>query len=219
MIKVTFYKNIQKYSGTSEHYFNVEDFSSLLNGLREIFPKLARLFKEDCIALTYNKGNLIPNSWVLRDIIPEDVKEINLVPQIQGGGGKFGKIALGIALTAFAATAFGGFGGSAGFGLDFGSGIGGLIGKQILGVGINLILSGLLQEELKPPQPLQSSDANQRRNNDIFDGLVNTLATNTPVNLNYGEIRVSGQLISGYVKTINHGRDDIIQVGDYFSNA
>ena len=85
MIKVTFYKNIQKYSGTSEHYFNVEDFSSLLNGLREIFPKLARLFKEDCIALTYNKGNLIPNSWVLRDIIPEDVKEINLAAAFEDG--------------------------------------------------------------------------------------------------------------------------------------
>ena len=88
--------------------------------------------------------------------------------------------------------------------------------KLLLGIGANLLLSSLFQP--KPPKLSQTKapDAGARRNNDAFDGFVNTTSIGTPVFLNYGLGRISGQFISGYVKTVNHGKNDLIEVGSYF---
>ena len=47
--------------------------------------------------------------------------------------------------------------------------------------------------------------------------IVNTINSGTPIPLIYGLHRVAGQLISGYLDTVDHGKDDTITVQSRFS--
>ena len=60
-----------------------------------------------------------------------------------------------------------------------------------------------------------TGDGGPRRNNDAFGGLVNTTTTGVPLALHYGYSRVGGQFISGYLKTIDHQKNDVISVSNY----
>jgi predicted phage tail protein len=48
----------------------------------------------------------------------------------------------------------------------------------------------------------KTKTAESSRDNDMFGSLVNTTSSGIPIPINYGLVRVAGQLISGYVKTI-----------------
>ena len=50
------------------------------------------------------------------------------------------------------------------------------------------------------------------RQNDMFGSLTNSTASGTPVPLNYGLMRVAGQLISGYVLSVGHGKTQNLNV-------
>jgi predicted phage tail protein len=81
-------------------------------------------------------------------------------------------------------------------------------------MGIGLVLSGLMQMLMKPPEMKGPSDTAQRRNNDMFDALDNTTDPSTSIPLIYGMPRVAGQMLSGHVETISHGESDTIYVID-----
>ena len=53
--------------------------------------------------------------------------------------------------------------------------------------------------------------------NNLFNGLTNTTSSNNNVPIIYGQMRSAGQLVSGYVKTTNHGKGDLIQVSEQFA--
>jgi predicted phage tail protein len=65
-------------------------------------------------------------------------------------------------------------------------------------------------------QDIKQTDQNVR-SNDMFGGLQNTISSSTPIPLIYGMHRVPGQLISGYLDTVDHGRDDNITVESRFA--
>lgn len=95
--------------------------------------------------------------------------------------------------------------------------LGGLVSAGgLLKMGIGLVLSGLMQLLMKPPEMKGPSDTAQRRNNDMFDALDNSTDPNTSIPLIYGMPRVAGQLLSGHVETVNHGESDTIYVTDLF---
>jgi len=42
-------------------------------------------------------------------------------------------------------------------------------------------------------------------------------SSNNNVPIIYGQVRSAGQLVSGYIKTTNHGKGDLIQVSEQFA--
>jgi predicted phage tail protein len=62
---------------------------------------------------------------------------------------------------------------------------------------------------------MDSADSGDRRNNDAFDSQINTIHPNQSISLNYGMLRVAGQIISADVNSISHEKTDVISVAAY----
>lgn len=129
-----------------------------------------------------------------------DREVIRIAPVVQGAGGNFGRIVLGIGL--MWAT-----GGLAGIGLSGFSGLAGLTGMAGLAVsvagniGLALVLGGIAGILAPTPkaQSLPERPANTPSYN--FDGAVNTVAQGNPVPLAYGHLIVGSQVISSGLVT------------------
>jgi predicted phage tail protein len=134
-----------------------------------------------------------------------------VVPAIIGGGGKrtttlLAVAALGVATGGFGLAAGGAGGAAAGGAFSFGS------FASTLGVNIGLALVTSL---FTKREKIKETDQNIREN-DMFGGLQNTVNSGTPIPLVYGMHRVAGQLISGYLDTVDHGKSDTITVASRF---
>ncbi len=222
MINIHFHKSLQKYTGLVSHKLEVATYSNLKGALIHLFPKLGSVIhliengnnQEKFITMSHNKKDLVPNSWMIKDTISNEITDLWILPGIAGSGDdSTTNIILGVVLIAIAiilpilAPAVGA------------SLLGGALINAALGIGINLVLGGILELLMgRPDDTGQTVDENQRKDNDLFAGLQNTIDTGTPVQLNYGMIRVSGHFISGFIDTVEHGRDDTVNVQDtYFS--
>tara|TARA_Y100000114_G_scaffold149669_1_gene164116 strand:- start:899 stop:1567 length:669 start_codon:yes stop_codon:yes gene_type:complete len=170
----------------------------------------------------------------MRRIKDDDV--LYLVPGITGGGGKRGGLFAAIALVGIAAATGGlglaaggvGAGGTAAAvntstaaGVASASGGGGLFStfsalpgfaKSILG---NMALALVSSIFTKKPKPMETDTST--RENGMFGSLTNTAQSGTPIPLVYGHFRVAGQFLSGYIESEQHGKNDIVNVGDKFS--
>ena len=177
-----------------------------------------------------NFKTLNPNDFTLKKVKDDEV--IYVAPCITGGGGKRGFfLMLAIAVVApyaigLAAGAGGGFAATYGAGMTSigtafsgmttalgGSGLGASFARSIIG---NLALSLISSIFTKKPKAQEQVDSSTR-GSDMFGSLQNTTQGGTPVALVYGQTRVAGQFISGYLSTQSHGRSDTIRVGDQFS--
>jgi len=166
-----------------------------------------------------------------------------VTPAIVGGGGKTGRNLLKFA--AIAAAVYVGYGAFTGTGIGgslFGTsaaGAGGgaslmgtaadaqFMGAQAAGaasgglsmgatIGLNVglaLVTSLFTQRDKPRETDQSI-----RSNDMFGSLQNTIDSGVPIPLIYGLHRVTGQLISGYLDTVDHGKDDVITVSSRFNS-
>ena len=171
----------------------------------------------------------------MRRVKDDDV--LYLVPGITGGGGKRGGLFAAIALIGVAA-ATGGFGlaaapgaalpasaaavnTSTAAGVAAASGGGGLFSaftslpgfaKSIIG---NMALALVSSIFTSKPKPMETDTST--RENGMFGSLTNTSESGTPIPLVYGHFRVAGQFLSGYIESEQHGKNDIVNVGDKFS--
>lgn len=138
----------------------------------------------------------------------------HVVPAIIGGGGKRTGTMLAIAALGIATGGFGLLGSAPAAAAGGSAGLlgGGL--AQTLGVNIGLALVTSL---FTKREKIKEVDQNIRQN-DMFGGLQNTINSGTPIPLIYGMHRVAGQLISGYLDTVDHGKDDTITVQSRFSS-
>jgi predicted phage tail protein len=228
LIKLNFHPSLHKMTGVKHHTFDVANLASIKDALIVLFPKLRsyihlimnRSLKENLCLVTMDGSTLNKHDYYISKIRH---KELILSPIIEGSGGKIGAIlgiVIGIALIATGvgiamAPAASGIG-TAGFGA---SALGGLTtAGGLVKMGISLALAAIMQMMMKPPAPptTSTSSSRARRNNDMFDALENSTDTNTSVQLIYGEVRVSGQMVSGHVETITHGQADTIYVSDLF---
>jgi len=140
---------------------------------------------------------------------------IHIVPAIVGGGGKRGIIAILAAAAFFFALPVALAASSAGAGLGAAAvaGIGSIpgaiaaLGPVMSNIVVNIGLA--LVAALFAPK---AQKAESTRENDAFGSLVNSTNSGTPVALHYGLVRVAGQLISGYISTVNHGRNEEVNV-------
>lgn len=227
-ITIYFHKTIQKLTNTPSAIFDIEDYMGLSLAIQSVFPEIKAhfttfinnmdFFTDTLILVEKKERRIITDKEFLKNSIDKNLNEFYLVPSICGGGGNGrSDFILGAVIAAFAFFAFPALAGantSGGYYAAFNSlsGVGAFAAQTLLGIGLNLMISSLMQLLTPSPIPDQESD---RRNNDAFEGLTNTIGSNQSIPLNYGQIRVAGQLVSGYVKTIDHGESDIIEVEDY----
>ena len=83
-------------------------------------------------------------------------------------------------------------------------------------IGINAGLALVTSLFTERPNDIKQTDQNIR-SNDMFGSLQNTIDSGVPIPLIYGMHRVTGQLISGYLDTVDHGKEDIITVASRFT--
>jgi predicted phage tail protein len=211
-------------TGVKAHTFAVDSLSDIKDALSVLFPKIRKYIRQiSAGTLRENLSLVTPEGKILnrQDYYANKIenRELTLVPIIAGAGRVIG-IILGIILIGAAlflggaplALGGAGFSGSA-------TALGGLVSAGgLLKMGIGLVLSGLMQLLMKPPDMKGPSDTAQRRNNDMFDALDNSTDPNTSIPLIYGMPRVSGQMLSGHVETISHGESDTIYVADLIYN-
>lgn len=154
---------------------------------------------------------------------------IYLAPVIVGGGGKKGGLLALVAVGALAfatgglslgATAAAGSTTAAAGTAAAGAGSGGLFASfsampgfaqsLFMNVGMSLI-SSLFTKKKKPADTDTST-----RQAGAFGSLTNSTQSGTPIALHYGQVRVAGQMLSGYIDSDDHGKNDVIRVDGKF---
>tara|TARA_Y100000296_G_scaffold79724_1_gene104127 strand:- start:332 stop:1090 length:759 start_codon:yes stop_codon:yes gene_type:complete len=244
VVTLKFHPTVQKYTnGVKEHTVSVNDFVDIRNCLESLFPLLGIHIKriraganrrENLALVNKDKRVIQQEDYFLNRLNKEDT-EFYVVPLFIGGGGSggMGMIVLGVALVALvvftggtavavAAPMAGGMGIGAGVvaGSTLGTIAGMGIGSMLMSLGVNLIISGVMTMMMKPPklavEGAQTTDAESRSENKIFQGLQNTTNSNVPVPMIYGRTRIGGQFVSGEIRTIEHGRNEFIRVSALF---
>ena len=235
MITLVIHQNATKYfKDEKELKVEVKDYYSLMSFLVNSFPKFAEFVKQ-------NKNKLTTDFFILNEnkkrVDLADVqanKKLNdevyyLVPSILGGGGKGGGIAMVVVGIALIAVAFymapaivGAMGPTMGMGTTaFTVGSMGVSFSQIAMFGAKLALQGIMAMVQTGPKSNSNNrtftDDGSRTENNLFTGLTSTVNSGVPVGMRYGMTRIGGHLVSGYIKTFNHGKNDLIKVSEQFA--
>ena len=208
---------------------NCRDYYDLLSFLVNSFPNFINLLKKikheptvDFFILDKNKKRINLNDIQANKKLKDDV--YYLVPSIVGGGrGGFIQIAIGIAIIAiawYAAPAIGGVWASASMGMQTAI-IGSFTYMNLAMAGASMILGGVMSMMQSTPNQQAAKrslkDDGTRTENSLFVSTMNTVHNGAPIGITYGMTRVGGQYISGYIKTVNHGKGDVISVSESFT--
>ena len=185
------------------------------NGIFLSFAEFTASSKSDDVLCCPSVKIITDEDLYIKKVKHNDV--FYMVPAIVGGGGKRTTTLLAVAALGFATGGFGLIGGGAATSTTatasaglFGGGF-----AQTLGMNIGLALvTSLFTKREKIKEVDQSI-----RENDMFGGLQNTTNSGTPIPLIYGMHRAAGQLISGYLDTIDHGKSDTITVASRFDET
>jgi predicted phage tail protein len=216
IISIKPHSSIQKFFRGTDLRVDIASYSDLLYYLHSMHPDFITYIKvqtqnglqEVFSFLDKNLREITKDDMYMRR--PKDGDVIYIVPSIVGGGGKRGALAL-IAAAAFifflpailASAGVMGVAGASGATLGTAAAVanigilGSTLGAVTSSVGLSLAMMGITMLFMPKQQQAETS-----RDNDMFGSLVNTTNSGTPIPLNYGLVRVSGQLISGYIKTI-----------------
>lgn len=221
IISIKPHSTLQKFFRGTDLKAEVNSYADILDYLQSIHPDFIVYIKkqaeielqETFVFLDKNLRELTKDEMFIRRAKEGDI--IYIVPAIVGGGGKrgiFAMLAMAALLIAMpyllptlaGTTLIGATATTAAV----------TIGTLATTVGINLALMGVSM--LLMPKA-GSGAAESSRDNDAFGSLVNTTTSGMPIALNYGLVRVAGQLVSGYVKTMESDKDDIITLKDVTS--
>lgn len=234
-VTIHFHSLLQPYTKNLDKIeLEVDDLHSISFAINTYFPELIKLYLHDrnfvetapadFLLILDKDKKMLSESRLLRNALKPTDTDFYILPCICGSGGGKGGILLGalILATAFfalpAIAGTGAVGSLSGFtGALEAGGLVGFLGKAVVGIGLNLVLGGILALINKPPELNNRETDLDNRQNDAFGPLANTTDSSNLVSLNYGEIRISGQLLSGFIKTIDHGKEDIVSVNDQFS--
>jgi predicted phage tail protein len=234
LIKIKPHSALVQFFTEEELYVDINSYTDIPRYLDSMQPAFFNYVKEQ-------KSNLIEEGYVLLDknlkeltyddLLIRAVREgdvIHIVPAVFGGGGKRGGLLAVAALFAMfvffpvGAGALGGLGGGAAGATATAAGKtaaaaasgaagGGLfsnlppfLSNILVNVGLSM-LSALFTKK-------QDDADSASRQNDMFGSLQNSTSSDTPVALHYGQVRVAGQLVSGYIQTINHARNETVTV-------
>lgn len=225
LVTIKPHSSFSKYFSATEYVADFKTYYDIifyLNAMHRRFINYLRIqraqkIEESFVFLDKNLKIINPNELKFKHARDGDV--IHIVPAVVGGGGKRGGIlaALAIAMFVFipiaAGAAAAGAAAPVGASVAAAGGAGGTVASTLgsmSGFLQNLVVNiGLaLLSSLFATKP---SEENTRQN-DMFGSLTNSTASGTPVPLNYGLMRVAGQLISGYVLSVGHGKTQNLNV-------
>jgi predicted phage tail protein len=217
LIKVKPHSGFKKFFTQSEYQVDITSYQDLLyylNSMHKPFINYLRQQKlnnleEGFVFLDKNLKSVNMDEMMLRRAREGDV--IHIVPAIIGGGGKRGGLFAILAFAAFlvflpavaGSGIFGSAAATAAGGATTATSLGAVgsilkaspfLSNIVTNVGLALLSSIFMSN------PKQEST----RENNMFGSLTNSVDSGTPIPLNYGHVRVAGQLISGYINSVNH---------------
>ena len=152
---------------------------------------------------------------------PKEGSVVYISPVVFGGGGRRGTLIAAVALAVVGGYAMGGGFTPDGFtfaklGANFGAtvpdtgtflgNLGARLPSMMLSIAGNLALSFI-----------QSLFVSRRQEINMFGSLQNTTQSGTPVALNYGNMRVGGQFLSGYILSQQHAQNDSPSIASIFN--
>lgn len=225
LVTIKPHSSFSKYFSATEYVADFKTYYDILfylNAMHRRFINYLRVqraqkIEESFVFLDKNLKIINPNELKFKHARDGDV--IHIVPAVVGGGGKRGGILAALAVAMFVFIPMAAGAAAAGAAAPIGAtvagagGVGGSIASALGGMGgflQNLVVNiGLaLLSSLFATKP---SEENTRQN-DMFGSLTNSTASGTPVPLNYGMMRIAGQLISGYVLSVGHGKTQNLNV-------
>jgi len=244
LAKIKIHSTLRHLFDKREYNVDIHCYEHVASYLENIHPRFGEYasgikageIDENYSYLDENLNVLTKESMALKKLKADSV--VYVVPCISGGGGKRGflmfaiMIGIGFATGGLSfgvtASASGGMGGLAAAegGAVLGAGGGGFFSsmsaslaampsfaKSIIG---NLAMSLLGSIFTKKPKAQDQVDSSTR-GSDMFGSLQNSTQSGTPIPLVYGQMRVAGQFISGYLNTTEHGQDTIVNVSEQFN--
>jgi predicted phage tail protein len=172
---------------------------------------------EGYVFLDKNLKEITPDALFIKRVKENDI--MHIVPAVTGGGGKRGVLlaimaaaaifTMGASLAASAAATTAATGAATVGASGISAGTMATIAGTMQNIAVNIGLAALSALFAKGPVKQETA-----RENGLFGGLSNTTNSGTPIALHYGMVRAAGQLISGYIETVNHGKNAIISVND-----
>lgn len=236
MIKLKIHSTLQHLTDASDYNLAVTNPREVLSFLSNSQPRFSEYLSQIKTEETDESISFVDSNYKLISTDAFELKRfkenetVHVVPLVAGGGGKRGFLifaifaAVAVATGGLAAPAVaGGVEGGAVLGAKGGGFSLGSIGKFFSGmpsiarslltnVGLS-ILSSVFTKKPKPQDQVDSSS----RGSDMFGSLQNTTTSGTSIPLVYGQSRVAGQFISGYLNTVKHGRNDVVNVSEQFN--
>ena len=166
---------------------------------------------------------------------PKEGSVVYISPVVFGGGGRRGTLIAAVALAVVGGYAMGGGVTTDGFtfaklAANFGTtvpetgsflgNLGARLPSMMLSIAGNLALSFIQSLFVSRPKGKDvevSKDSGSRQENNMFGSLQNTTQSGTPVALNYGNMRVGGQFLSGYILSQQHAQNDSPSIASIFN--
>lgn len=232
LIKIKPHSSFSSLFLDKEYSIDVTKYIDVVFYLNSLHPRFINYIRqqhankgeESYVFLDKNLKIINVDEMAMRKAKENDV--IHIVPAVIGGGGKRGGLlavlAIAAVFIALPAIAVGTAAASAGAGLGaaMSAGIGSIGAAGSVGAGLSMVANSTLLTNLVINIGLalltsmftSKPKEENTRQNDMFGSLTNSTASGVPISLNYGMVRVGGQLISGYVDTTKHGRTVKIDV-------
>jgi predicted phage tail protein len=233
LINLKIHSAYSKFFDNNVYTFEAIIASDIIRYLKGVHPKFSKYITQVASGEATEPFCLLDNNLKIinRDMI--DIKHFNdgdtihLVPAIAGGDGKRIRNALlviaaiyllsqGVPVDPMTGVAAGAEG-AGGYTAVQGAGAAtkGLSTMQMIGlqVGLSMVVSMLTKS---PAMRESKQTESTTRDNGMFGSLSNSTTSGTPIALIYGQHRVAGQFLSGYVTSITHGSGDPISIGAQF---
>ena len=223
---VKVHSSLHKYFDQTEFRADFNTYYDLIPYLSAMHPRFNHYMRmvnwgesEEGFAFLDKDLNVVTEEELHVRRVHED-DTIYLTPVIVGGGGKKGNMLAAIAVVGLAlafppaapaltqaapaaAPAAGGLFSSF-------AAMPGFAQSLFMNIGMSLI-SSLFTKKKKPADTDTST-----RQAGAFGSLTNSTQSGTPIALHYGQVRVAGQMLSGYIDSDDHGKNDVIRVEDKF---
>jgi predicted phage tail protein len=240
LINLKVHSAYNKFFDQKVYSFDAYVASDVIDYLKGVHPKFAKYMvevnsdeaNESFSLLDKDLKQITADMLLIKHF--KDGETVHLVPTISGAGGKASKmfavfaiVAFGMATGGAGFAALGGVGGGVGASASAAGG-GGFLGTMLgggggamgwlgrIGLNIGMSIIGRMFQKSPAAKQQQKTTESSVRDNGMFGSLTNSSSSGTPIALIYGEHRVSGQFLSGYISSISHGSGDPISVGGQF---
>ena len=230
--------SMKSFFAEDEYTIDVKNCVDVVLYIQSMHPKLGLFMKQAQVLATFEdfcfldkKGNIIdPQLFPYHKFKEDDL--IYIAPVIVGAGGKTGTIVMIAVLVAVAIAApylapelitIGGAalpgamtGGTVAVAGGVSFSVGAIISNIAISLALNMVMS-LFTATPKAKTREITKDSGTRSQNDAFGSLQNNTQAGTPVALNYGLMRCSGQFLSGYILSQQHAKNDAPSIASIFN--